>query len=122
MGDGTRRRQYRHTGNNRLRDCLDHTVTVQELVESYRDMAGGLMELHLMETSNRMNEVMKALAIVTVFFMPLSFLAGIYGMNFETKIGNMPELEWKYGYEYFWGMVVLIVGGLFLWMRHRKWL
>ena len=105
-----------------LRDCLDHTVTVQELVESYRDMAGGLMELHLMETSNRTNEVMKALAIVTVFFMPLSFLAGIYGMNFETSIGNMPELGWKHGYLYFWAMVATIVGGLFLWMRHRKWL
>lgn len=105
-----------------LRDCLDHAVTVQELVESYRDMASGLMELQLMETSNRMNEVMKALAIVTVFFMPLSFLAGIYGMNFETNVGNMPELGWKYGYVYFWAMVVLIVGGLFWWMRHRKWL
>jgi magnesium transporter len=54
--------------------------------------------------------------------MPLSLLAGIYGMNFETNIGNMPELGWKYGYVYFWGMVVIIVGGLFLWMRHRKWL
>jgi magnesium transporter len=105
-----------------LRDCLDHTVTVQELVESYRDMAGGLMELHLMETSNRMNEVMKTLAIVTVFFMPLSFLAGVYGMNFETSLGNMPELGWKHGYVFFWVMVVLIVGSLFTWMRHRKWL
>jgi len=105
-----------------LRDCLDHTVTALELVESYRDMAGGLMELHLMETSNRMNEVMKALAIVTVFFMPLSFLAGVYGMNFERGNGNMPELGWEYGYVYFWGMAIVITIGLFWWMRHRKWL
>ena len=105
-----------------LRDCLDHTVTVLELVESYRDMAGGLMELHLMETSNRMNEVMKALAIVTVFFMPLSFLAGVYGMNFERGAGNMPELGWEYGYVYFWVMAIVITIGLFWWMRHRKWL
>ena len=66
-----------------LRDCFDHAVAVLDLVESYREMANGLMEVYLMDSSNRMSEVMKTMAIITVFFMPLSFLAGIYGMNFD---------------------------------------
>ena len=81
-----------------LRDCFDHSVAVLDLVESYREMTNGLMEVYLMHASNRMAEVMKTMAIITVFFMPLSFLAGIYGMNFERDVGNMPELGWKYGY------------------------
>src|SRR5262249_28181001 len=104
-----------------LRDVFDHTVSVLELVESYRDMASGVMEVHLMDSSNRMNEVMKTLAIVTAFFMPLSFLAGIYGMNFDTSIGNMPELHWKYGYVFFWVIAGAIVLGLWLWMRRKGW-
>ena len=71
---------------------------VLDLVESYREMANGLMEVYLMQASNRMSEVMKTMAIITVFFMPLSFLAGIYGMNFDRDVGNMPELGWQYGY------------------------
>ena len=78
-----------------LRDCFDHTVAVLDLVESYREMTNGLMEVYLMQSSNRMSEVMKTMAIITVFFMPLSFLAGIYGMNFERDVGNMPELDRK---------------------------
>ncbi|TXL76783.1 magnesium/cobalt transporter CorA [Vineibacter terrae] len=104
-----------------MRDCFDHTVAVMELIESYRDMANGLMEVYLMDTSNRMNEVMKTLAIITAFFMPLSFLTGIYGMNFETETGNMPELKWPFGYVYFWCMVAVIVIGLFLWMKRKRW-
>ena len=69
-----------------------------DLLESYREMCNGLMEIYLLQASNRMAEVMKTMAIITVFFMPLSFLAGIYGMNFERDVGNMPELGWKYGY------------------------
>src|SRR4029077_14834644 len=89
-----------------LRDCFDHSVAVLDLVESYREMTNGLMEVYLMHASNRMSEVMKTMAIITVFFMPLSFLAGIYGMNFERDVGNMPELGWKYGYGFFWFLVV----------------
>jgi magnesium transporter len=87
-----------------LRDCFDHAVAVLDLVESYREMANGLMEVYLMDSSNRMSEVMKTMAVITVFFMPLSFLAGIYGMNFDRDSGNMPELGWKYGYDFFWVM------------------
>ena len=105
-----------------LRDCFDHAVAVLDLVESYREMTNGLMEVYLMHASNRMAEVMKTMAIITVFFMPLSFLAGIYGMNFETQLGNMPELGWKYGYAFFWVMVVVIVSGLFYWLKRKRWI
>jgi magnesium transporter len=105
-----------------LRDCFDHSVSVLELLESYREMCNGLMEVYLMQSSNKMSEVMKTLAVITVFFMPLSFLAGVYGMNFERDAGNMPELGWKYGYAFFWCLVVIIVGGLFWWLRRKRWL
>lgn len=106
-----------------LRDCFDHTVAVLDLVESYREMTNGLMEVYLMHSSNRMSEVMKTMAIITVFFMPLSFLAGIYGMNFDRDVaGNMPELGWKYGYAFFWVMVVVIVGGLLIWLKRKRWI
>jgi magnesium transporter len=105
-----------------LRDCFDHAISVLELLESYREMCNGLMEVYLMQASNRMSEVMKTMAVITVFFMPLSFLAGIYGMNFERDVGNMPELGWKYGYGFFWVLVAIIVGGLFWWLRRKRWL
>jgi magnesium transporter len=105
-----------------LRDCFDHAISVLELLESYREMCNGLMEVYLMQASNRMSEVMKSMAVITVFFMPLSFLAGIYGMNFERDVGNMPELGWKYGYAFFWFLVVVVVGGLFWWLRRKRWL
>jgi magnesium transporter len=105
-----------------LRDCFDHAVAVLDLVESYREMTNGLMEVYLMHSSNRMSEVMKTMAIITVFFMPLSFIAGIYGMNFETSVGNMPELGWKYGYAFFWVLVACVVGGLLFWLRRKRWI
>jgi magnesium transporter len=105
-----------------LRDCFDHAVAVLDLVESYREMANGLMELYLMDSSNRMGEVMKTMAVITVFFLPLSFLAGVYGMNFDRADGNMPELGWKYGYEFFWGSVVVIVTSIFIWVKRKHWI
>lgn len=105
-----------------LRDCFDHAVGVLELVESYREMTNGLMEVYLMHSSNRMSEVMKTMALITVFFMPLSFLAGIYGMNFDRTAGNMPELGWEHGYAFFWVLVVLVVGGLFFWLKRKRWI
>jgi len=105
-----------------LRDCFDHSVSLLDLVESYREMCNGLMEIYLLQASNRMAEVMKTMAIITVFFMPLSFLAGIYGMNFERDVGNMPELGWKYGYWFFWVLVIVIVTGLFVWLKRKRWI
>lgn len=105
-----------------LRDCFDHSLAVLELVESYREMTNGLMEVYLMQASNQMSEVMKTLAVITVFFMPLSFLAGVYGMNFDRDTGNMPELGWHYGYAFFWLLAGTIVVGLLIWMRRKRWL
>jgi len=82
-----------------LRDCYDHTVQIIDLIETGRELGSGLMELNLSIASNRMNEVMKVLTIITTIFIPLSFIAGIYGMNFDTSYKtNMPELHWEYGY------------------------
>jgi magnesium transporter len=105
-----------------LRDCFDHSIAVLDLLESYREMCNGLMEVYLMQASNRMSEVMKTLAVITAFFMPLSFLAGVYGMNFDREAGNMPELGWRHGYLFFWGLTAVIVLGLLLWMRRKRWL
>ena len=105
-----------------LRDCFDHSIAVLDLLESYREMCNGLMEVYLMQANNRMSEVMKTLAVITAFFMPLSFLAGVYGMNFDRDAGNMPELGWKYGYAFFWVLTAMVVVGLFVWMRRKRWL
>lgn len=105
-----------------LRDCFDHSVAVLDLLESYREMCNGLMEVYLLQASNRMSEVMKTMAVITVFFMPLTFLTGIYGMNFDRDKGNMPELSWEHGYMWFWGWAIAIVLGLFIWVKRKRWL
>ncbi len=105
-----------------LRDCFDHTVAVLDLLESYREMCNGLMEVYLMQANNRMSEVMKTLAVITVFFMPLTFLTGIYGMNFDREKGNMPELSWPHGYLWFWFVAAAIVTTLFIWIKRKRWL
>jgi magnesium transporter len=86
-----------------LRDCLDHTVVLIDLLESHREIAAGLMEVYLSSLSNRLTEVMKVLAIISTIFIPLGFIAGIYGMNFDRSASrwNMPELGWAWGY-FFW--------------------
>jgi len=105
-----------------LRDCFDHCVAVLDLLESYREMCNGLMEVYLMQANNRMSEVMKTLAVITVFFMPLTFLTGIYGMNFDREAGNMPELSWRHGYIWFWCVAATIVVALFIWIKRKRWL
>lgn len=101
-----------------LRDVYDHTVQVADVVESFRDLLSGLQDLYLSSISNKMNEVMKVLTIAATIFVPLTFFAGIYGMNFK----YMPELEWKWSYPIFWG-VILVLGGLMLvYFRRRRWL
>lgn len=106
-----------------LRDLYDHTIQVLDTAESYREMINGLMDLYMSHMSNRMNEVMKVLTIIATIFIPLSFLAGVYGMNFDTSSAfNMPELSYKYGYFLFWSLVVLVGGGLLLFFKRKKWL
>jgi magnesium transporter len=104
-----------------LRDCYDHTIQLIDIVETYRDMAGALTDLYLSSLSHRMNEVMKILTVIASIFIPLTFLAGIYGMNFnpEASPWNMPELNWRWGYPVFW-VAILALGGGLLWLFRRK--
>jgi len=106
-----------------LRDLYEHTVQVIDSVETFRDMVSGLLDIYLSSVSNKMNEVMKVLTIIATIFIPLGFLAGIYGMNFDTSISswNMPELGLRYGYVLFWVLAALIGGGLFVFFRRKKW-
>ena len=107
-----------------LRDCHDHTVRILDLVETYRELAGGLLDVYLSSVSNRMNEVMKVLTVIATMFIPLTFLAGVYGMNFsgDASRWNMPELRWYWGYPAFIAaIVVLAIFELFLFWR-KGWL
>ena len=111
---------------NRLwfRDVYDHTVQIMDIVETFRDMTGGLLDLYLSSVSNRMNEIMKVLTIMSTIFIPLTFIAGIYGMNFDTDASplNMPELHWYLGYPFALALMVG-VGLALVWMfRRRGWL
>jgi len=101
-----------------LRDLYDHTIQVLDTVEIFRDTVSGLLDLYLSSISNKMNEVMKVLTIIATIFIPLTFVAGIYGMNFE----NMPELKWPYGYAMVWVFFLLCLVGMFWFFRRRKWL
>ncbi len=101
-----------------LRDVYDHTIQVIDTVESYRDMVSGMLDIYLSSVSNRMNAVMKVLTIIATIFMPLTFLAGVYGMNFK----HMPELEWRYGYFGLWGIMIVIAVWMLIFFRRKKWL
>lgn len=100
------------------RDLYDHTIQAADAVESLRDILTGLQDLYLSSISNRMNEVMKVLTIMGSMFIPLTFVAGIYGMNFE----HMPELGWRWSYPLFWLVIVGLSGGLLAFFRRRGWL
>ncbi|MFL5764589.1 MAG: magnesium/cobalt transporter CorA [Bacteroidia bacterium] len=101
-----------------LRDVHDHTIRVIDTVETYRDLLSGMMDIYLSSVSNKMNEVMKVLTIITTIFVPVTFIAGIYGMNFDV----MPELRWKYGYALTWGVMITIIASLLYYFRKKKWL
>lgn len=106
-----------------LRDVHDHALRVLEMLEAFREMATGLMDVYLSNVSNRMNDVMRVLTIIATIFIPLTFLAGIYGMNFDTDSPwNMPELTYRYGYPLFWLIVIALVAMMVWWFRKKKWL
>ncbi|AFY31578.1 magnesium/cobalt transporter CorA [Calothrix sp. PCC 7507] len=107
-----------------LRDCYDHAVQVMDMVETYRELASGLMDVYLSSVSNKMNEIMKLLTIVSSIFIPLTFVAGIYGMNFNTEKSpyNMPELNWYWGYPICMGTMGAIAGCLLFFFWRRGWL
>jgi magnesium transporter len=101
-----------------LRDVYDHTIQVIDTIETFRDMISGMLDIYLSSVSNRMNEVMKVLTIIATIFIPLTLIAGIYGMNFQ----HMPELGWRWGYPMVW-LIMLAIGVLMLvYFRRRNWL
>jgi magnesium transporter len=100
------------------RDIHDHFVRVVDLAEGNRELLSAALDAYLSQTSNRMNEVMKALALVSTIMLPLTFIAGVYGMNFD----HMPELHWRYGYPFAVCLMVFVGGAMALWFRHKKWL
>jgi len=107
-----------------LRDCHDHAVRIVDLVETYRELNTGLMELYQSAVGQRMNEIMKVLTIIATIFIPLTFIAGVYGMNFNAEASplNMPELSWYFGYPLALAVMVGIAFGLVLYFRRRGWL
>jgi len=101
-----------------LRDVYDHTIQTIDTIETYRDMVSGMLDIYLSSISNRLNAVMKVLTIIATIFMPLTFLAGIYGMNFK----YMPELEWRWGYPTVWIAVILISVSMLIYFKKKGWL
>ncbi len=99
-------------------DVYDHIVQLMDTIESYRDVLSGLLDLYLSTISNRMNEVMKVLTIMATIFIPITFIAGVYGMNFR----HMPELEWPWGYGAVWLIMIAIVAVMILMFKKKKWL
>lgn len=107
-----------------LRDCYDHVVQIIDMIETLRDITTGLLDSYLSSVSNQTNSVMKVLTIIATVFIPLTFIVGVYGMNFNPGAGplSMPELNMTYGYVTVWGIMILIVVGMFIAFRRNKWL
>jgi magnesium transporter len=91
---------------------------VLDTIETFRDLSVSLMDVYLSAASNRLNEVMKTLTLVSTVFIPLTFIVGVYGMNFDV----MPELRWRFGYSLIWALMLALGGGIVLWFRWRGWL
>ncbi|UCB56459.1 MAG: magnesium/cobalt transporter CorA [Candidatus Omnitrophota bacterium] len=101
-----------------LRDVYDHTVQVIDTIETYRDVVSGMLDIYLSSVSNRMNEVMKVLTVIATIFIPLTFIVGIYGMNFR----YMPELQWRFGYPAVWFIIGAIAIYMIAYFRKKKWM
>ncbi len=101
-----------------LRDVYDHTIQVVETVEMFREMLASVLDIYLSSVNNRMSEVMKVLTVIATIFIPLTFLAGVYGMNFE----HMPELQWRLAYPAVWAVFIVAALGMTAWFKYRKWL
>ncbi|MBC8316946.1 MAG: magnesium/cobalt transporter CorA [Desulfobulbaceae bacterium] len=106
-----------------LNDLYDHTIQVMDTIETYRDMISGMLDIYLSSISNRMNEIMKVLTLFAAIFIPLTFIAGIYGMNFNAEKSplNMPELGWYYGYPFALGLMAVVGVGMLIYFKTRKW-
>lgn len=100
-----------------IRDLYDHTIQVIDTVEVFREIASGLLDLYMNSVSNKMNEVMKVLTIIATIFIPLTFIVGVYGMNFD----NIPELHFQNGYFIVWGLMVFLFVGMLFYFKNKKW-
>lgn len=108
-----------------LSDLYDHTVHVMDLLETYRDVVSGLMDIYLSSVSNRLNEIMRTLTVISTLFIPLTFITGVYGMNFGNNSHSpwaMPELQWYYGYPMVWGLILVIAGAMLIFFKRRGWI
>jgi magnesium transporter len=112
-----------------LRDLYDHTVQIMDLIEAYREVTTGLFEMYLSSVSQRTNEIMRVLTVISAIFIPLTFIVGLYGMNFQSTTAtgeaapaNMPELHWKYGYPMILGIMALIAVGQIYFFKRKKWM
>lgn len=101
-----------------LRDAYDHTIQLIETTETYRDMLAGMMDIYLTSLSNKLNETMKVLTVIATIFIPLTFIVGVYGMNFKV----MPELEWPWGYPLVMGVILILALGMLVIFRQKHWL
>jgi magnesium transporter len=101
-----------------LRDCYDHTVQLMDMVETLRELTSGLLDVYLSSIANRTNDIMKVLTVIASIFIPLTFIVGVYGMNFEV----MPEIRWQYGYLAVWIVMILVAAGLLLTFARKGWL
>lgn len=101
-----------------LRDVYDHTIQVIDTIETFRDMISGMLDIYLSSLSHKMNEIMKVLTIIATIFIPLTFIAGVYGMNFE----YMPELRWRWGYFAVVALMFVIAGLMLVYFRRKKWM
>lgn len=101
-----------------LKDLQDHMLQINDNIDLYREMVWGLMDMHMTNMSNKMNGIMKVLTIISTIFIPLTFIVGVYGMNFD----NMPELHSKHGYFILWGIMILLFVVLLIFFRRKKWL
>jgi magnesium transporter len=106
-----------------LGDCYDHAVQAMDLIETYREMGASMLEIYLSSVSNRMNDVMRVLTVIATIFIPLTFVVGVYGMNFDRSAGpwSMPELGQPLGYVFVWVAMLVIAIGMLLFFRSRKW-
>lgn len=107
-----------------MRDLYDHTIQVIDTIESLRDMVSGMLDIYMSSISNKMNEVMKVLTIIATIFIPITFVAGIYGMNFDPGVSklNMPELSWPLGYIFAWAIMIAIIIGMVTYFKKKRWL
>ena len=105
-----------------LRDSSDHAVQAMDVVENYREMAASLLDVHLSNTTSRLTDVMRVLTVISTVFMPLNFIVGLYGMNFDRSSPlNMPELGWYFGYVIVWGVMLVVVIGMLAYFRRKRW-